>query len=51
MIMLSDIFSLIYQAMTVNFSVFGFTINLWQFFVFSIFMSLFVMIWRYFINW
>lgn len=36
---LTTIFSLIYQAMTVNFTVFGFTINLYSFFVFSVVMS------------
>lgn len=36
---LSTILNLIYQAMTVNFTVFGFTINLFSFFVFSVVMS------------
>lgn len=36
---LQTLFNLIYQAMTVNFTVFGFTINLFSFFVFSVVMS------------
>lgn len=36
---LQNLFNLIYQAMTVNFTVFGFTINLFSFFVFSVVMS------------
>lgn len=49
--MLTDLIQLIYQAMQPTMTVWGFTFNMWQVFVFSIMAGVFVWIWRTFINW
>lgn len=46
-----DLISLVYQAMTVEFTVFGYTINMFQVFVFSITLSVVGIIIRELLRW
>lgn len=47
----SDLISMIYQAMQPSFTVFGVTLNLWSFFVWSIGISVVALIIREIMRW